>query len=418
MKKKFLFALMLLVAGTVSFVSCSDDDNNGTDPGVTPVDPEPTGGSQYVVVATPDGQLYEGADYVLQTGSLTEGSITIKGAGIEQDGYRYYAFNNNKVFSLLYGQGNPGDVVAYNLDSSGKLKHVATVNTPTVQVFGKFNKDLILIKSPRSGDANATLLRINTEDPQIATTEYVDVVKLADNGERAHFTGVFQVGDEIYAPYYCIKGIANAVFHSDYSDSTWVAVFSYPDLKLKRVIKDNRTSHIGYYFAQSGLEQIENGDVYAFSTATLGGDGVVPSTKPSAAIRIKSGATEFDKDYFFNIQEKSGGHHLYNAHYLGSNKFFLTMYAEENKTSGTYSFAIVDVVTQSFTWVKGMPAPADIAAIGRLPYVSEDGKTIAWGITTKTESPYIYVVDVATATAKKGLKVEAGAITAVGKLTY
>lgn len=410
MKKNLLYALMLLAIGGVSFTSC-DDDNNGTE---QPVEAE----GQYIVVATPDGELYEGADYVLQANSLTEGSITTKGAGIEQDGYRYYAFNNNKVFSLLYGQGNPGDVTVYNLNSGGKLQHVSTVNTPTVQVFGKYDKDLILIKSPRSGDENATLLRVTTDDPQIATTEYVNVVKLAGNGERAHFTGVFQVGNEIYAPYYCIKGVANAIFHSNLSDSTWVAVFSYPDLKLKRVIKDNRTSYIGYYFAQSGLDQIENGDVYAFSTATLGGDGVVASTKPSAAIRIKKGATEFDQSYFFNIQEKSGGHHLYNARYLGNNKFFLTMYSEKNVTAGTYSFAIVDVVSQSFTWVTGMPKPEDIGAIGRLPYVSPDGKTIAWGIATKTENPHIYIVDVATATAKKGLEVKAGAITAVGRLTY
>lgn len=412
MKKRNLFKLLALAAiGVISFSSCDDDNNNGTG---QPVDAE----AQYIVVATPDGQLYEGADYVLQTNSLTEGSITTKGAGIEQDGYRYYAFNNNKVFSLLYGQGNPGDVTVYNLNSTGILQHTATVNTPTVQVFGKYNKELILIRCPRSGDENATLMRINTDDPQITLTEYVNVVELAGNGERAHFTGAFQVGSEIYAPYYCIKGITNAVFHSDYSDSTWVAVFSYPDLKLKRVIKDNRTSYIGYYFAQSGLEQIENGDVYAFSTATLGGDGVVASTKPSAAIRIKNGESEFDQSYFFNIQEKSGGHHLYNARYVGNNKFFLTMYSEKNITSGTYSFAIVDVVTQSFTWVTGMPQPEEIASLGRLPYISEDGKTIAWGIATKSENPHIYIVDIATATAKKGLEVQAGAITAVGRLTY
>ena len=411
MKKRNLFALMALAIGTVLFTSC--DDNNDL-PDQPVLDEE----GQYIVVATPDGQLFEGADYVLQTDYLDQGSITIKGAGIEQEGYRYYAFNNNKVFSLLYGQGNPGDVTVYDLNSVGKLQHVATVNTPTVQVFGKYDKDLILIKSPRSGDENATLLRVTTDDPQIATTEYVNVVQLAGNGERAHFTGVFKVGNEVYAPYYCIKGVTNVIFHSDYSDSTWVAVFSYPDLKLQRVIKDNRTSYIGYYFAQSGLEEVENGDVYAFSTATLGGDGVVPSTKPSAAIRIKKGATQFDQTYFFNIQEKSGGHHLYNARYLGNNKFFLTMYSEKNVTTGTYSFAIVNVVDQTFTWVTGLPKPEEIAAIGRLPYVSEDGKTIAWGITTKTENPHIYIVDVATATAKKGLEVQAGAITAVGRLTY
>lgn len=412
MKRRNLFAFFALAIGAITFSSCDDDNNNGGQE----VDPDTN--AQYIVVATPDGVMGEGADYILQANSLTEGSITTKGAGIEQDGYRYYTFNNNKVFSLLYGQGNPGDVRVYDLGTTGLLKHEGTVNTPTVQVFGSYEKELILIKTPRSGDENATILRIDTDGVQISDTKYVNVVDLAGNGERAHFTGAFKVDNKVYAPYYCIKGIANQIFHSDFSDSTWVAVFSYPSLELERVIKDSRTSYIGYYFAQSGLQQVENGDVYAFSTATQGGTGVVASTKPSAAIRIKKGATEFDQSYFFNIQEKSGGYHLSNAQYLGSNRFFLTMYAEKGKTEGTVNFAIVNVVDQSFTWVTGMPDPDKIAHIGRLPYISADGNTIAWGITTKSENPHVYVVNVATATATKGLEVQSGSITAVGRLEY
>jgi len=403
--------LLFIAAAMLSITSCDSKD----DP--TP-DPDPSDGAQYVVVATPDGSMGEGADYVLQTGSLSEGSITTKGAGIEQDGYRYYAFNNNKVFSLLYGQGNPGDVVVYNLDDKGILQHVSTVNTPTVQVFGTYNKELILIRSPRSGDEDATILRINTDNPQITDTKYINVVELAGNGERAHFTGVFQIGDKIYAPYYCIKGITGAVFHSDYSDSTWVAVLSYPDMKLEKIIKDNRTSYIGYYFAQCGLQQVENGDVYAFSSATLGGNGVVPSTKPSGVIKIKKGETEFDRDYFFNIQEKTGGHHIYSARYIGNNKFCLLMYSEKNQTEGNMRFAITDVVEKTFTWVTGLPEPDQIAHISRLPYVSEDKKTIAWGITTKSENPFVYTIDATAAAATKGLEVKSGSITALGRLTY
>ena len=411
MKTKKLVGLALCLFSLVSILSCDDDNDDKK---------EIKTGAPYIIVATPDGSLGEGADYVLQSESLSEGTITTKGAGIEQDGYRYYAFNNNKVFSLLYGQGNPGDITVYKLDSEGTLQHEATVNTPSVQVFGKYNKELILIKTPRSGDENAEILRINTDDPQIADTKYVNVVELAGNGERAHFTGVFQIGNKLYAPYYCIKGITGEVFHSNYSDSTWVAVFSYPDLKLEKVIKDNRTGYIGYYYAQCGLQQVESGDVYAFSTATLGGDGVVASTKPSAAIRIKKNQTEFDQDYFFNIQEKSGGYHLYDARYINNNKFVLRMYPEANSTtfSNGLKFAIVDVVDQSFTWVTGMPDPDKITLIGRLPYVSEDGKSMSWGITTKDEKPHVYTIDIATATGQKGLKVEAGSITALGKLAY
>lgn len=376
----------------------------------------------YIVVATPDGSISEGADYILQASTLEGDTITNKNAGIEQDGYRYYAFTNNKVFSLLYGQGNPGDVRIYQLDENQKLYNSGTINTPTVQAFGLYNNELIEIKSPRSiTTPQATIMRLDTENPRIIYKDSVNTTQLMNNGEMAHFTGVFKVGNDIWAPFMSIKGVPQKSFHTDYTDSTWIAVFSYPDLKLKKVIKDNRTSYIGYYFAQSCLDVTENGDVYCFSQAVTGGTGIVPSTKPSAAVRVKAGTDEFDKSYFFNIQEKSGGHHIYSARYLGNNKFCLIMYAEKNFAESLYGvapyrFAIVDVVKQTFQWVSGMPEPEQLTAIARLPYVDKQNNTIAWGIMTKTDVPYVYIIDGNTATAKKGLRVEAGGITAVGRL--
>ncbi len=409
MKTKNLF-LGITLFSAICFSAC--DEKNDPTPPVVDED------FQYIISATPPGSSGEVTDYLLQSNSLTSGSVTTTGAGVELTGYRYCQFHENKVFSLLYGQGNPGAVTTYALNGQGILSFNSNFQTPTVQVFGTYNSELILIRSPRSGNELAEFYRVNAVNPQlVGDTKYVNVVELAGNGERAHFTGVFQVDNKVYAPYYCIKGVTDAVFHSNYSDSTWVAVFSYPDMKLEKVIKDNRTSYIGYYFAQSGLRQIENGDVYAFSTATLGDVGVVPSTKPSAAIRIKKGTSEFDKTYFFNIQEKSGGHHLCKENYLGDNKFFLTMFADKNSTTGNKSFAIVDVVSQSFTWVTGFPAPDKITNISQFPYVMENGN-IAVGISTSDDLPYIYVVDKATAQATKGMKVEASKINAIGKLTF
>jgi hypothetical protein len=397
------------------FASC--DKNNETP------DPDVHGNFQYVVVATPEGTFSEGADYLLQTDKLTEGSITTVGAGIEQDGYRYYAFHKNKVFSFLYGQGNPGAVTTYALNENGALKYLSNLQTETVQVFGVYGDELVLIKCPRSfASVNAGIYRINAINPQIIATNYVDVAQLAGNGEMAHFTGVFQVDNKIYAPYMCIK---DNYFRTDFTDSVWIAVFSYPDMTLEKVIKDSRTSYIGHYFALRGIAQVENGDVYTFSSAPTGHveQGIVPSTKPSAALRIKKGTSEFDQNYFFNIQEKSGGYHLHKAFYLSGTKFLLTIHANREQTpqygdSNELKFAIVDVETQSFTWITGLPEPEQLVHVSRLPYVEEDGKTVAVGITVANEYPHIYTIDVATAKATKGLEVISGCITSIGKLTF
>ncbi|MDR1645199.1 MAG: DUF4374 domain-containing protein [Tannerellaceae bacterium] len=386
-------------------------------------EPEAEGHFQYVVVATPEGTVSEGADYLLQTGSLTEGSITTVGAGLEQDGYRYYAFHKNKVFSFLYGQGNPGAVTTYALDEKGILTFQSNLQTETVQVFGTYGDELILIKCPRSFAApNAGIYRVDALNPQIVGTTYIDVTQLAGNGEMAHFTGAFQVDNKVYAPYMCIK---DNYFRTDLTDSVWIAVFSWPDMTLERVIKDDRTSYIGHYFALKGVTQVENGDVYTFSHAPTGHaeNGIKPSSKPSAALRIKKGASEFDQGYFFNIQEASGGYHLHKSFYLSGTKFLLTFSSNKEQTpqwgdTNELKFAITDVATQSLTWVSGMPEPEQLVHVSRLPYVAEDGTFIAFGITVKDEYPHIYTIDTSTAKATKGLEVISGCITSIGRLTF
>jgi hypothetical protein len=405
----------LVFATCVASLFASCDKKDGAP------EPEAEGSFQYVVVATPEGALGEGADYLLQTGSLTEGSITTVGAGLEQDGYRYYAFHKNRVFSFLYGQGNPGAVTTYALDENGILTFQSNLQTETVQVFGTYNDELILIKCPRSSSSpNAGIYRVDAVNPQIVGAAYVDVAQLTGNGEMAHFTGVFQVDNKLYAPYMCIK---NSSFHTDFADSTWIAVFSWPDMTPERVIRDGRTSHIGHYFALRGVTQVENGDVYTFSAARTGHaeNGIASSTKPSAALRIKKGADEFDRSYFFNIQEASGGYHLHRAFHLSGTKFLLTIHSNREVIplydTEDLKFAIVDVEAKSFTWVTGMPEPEQLVHVSRLPYVAEDGTGIAFGITVADEYPHVYTIDVATARATKGLEVVSGSITSIGKLT-
>ncbi|MFN8416379.1 MAG: DUF4374 domain-containing protein [Cytophagaceae bacterium] len=382
-------------------------------------DDELTSKGNYIVVATPGGTMSEGADYVMAAPSLDGGSISTTGNGIEQDGYRYFVFHKNKAFSLLYGQGNPGAVTAYKLNADGAVEQHSNLQTESVHVFGTADDDIVLIKVPRSAtDSIASIYRVNADNPSIVATHTIDLNTLAGNGERAYFTGAFQVGHKLFVPYMCIKAKTGQVFHTNFTDSTWIAVFSYPGLELEKVIKDNRTSYIGYYFAQNGVQEIENGDVYAFSNAVISGTGVVASTKPSAVVRIPSGTTEFDS-YFWNIETASGGHHLYREDYIGNGKFLLQMYTDENSTSSTKNkYAIADVVNKQFTWVTGLPAASDILHISRLPHVASDKQTVSVGITTAADGPYVYRINASTAVATRGLKVEAGVITTLGELSY
>src|SRR5690606_6255602 len=128
--------------------------------------------------------------------------------------------------------------------------------------------------------------------------EQVNIVQLAGNGERAHFTWATQVGNKIYAPYMSIKGCCGDAFGTAFPDSSWVAVLSYPELKVEKVIRDNRTSYIGDYFL-NGLVETELGEVYAFSPAAATNNSQLTTTNPSAIVRINRTTEEFDQNYFF-----------------------------------------------------------------------------------------------------------------------
>ena len=134
---KFLYAFVAVLA--IGFSSCDSDD-----PQPGPV--TPAGESRFIIASTPlasDGV----ADYLLTAESLTEGTVSTLGNGVEQDGtYRYYVTHRNKFFSMLYGQGNPGAVTTYELNTEGALEKLSDFQSETVQAFGAMNDDIVMAK--------------------------------------------------------------------------------------------------------------------------------------------------------------------------------------------------------------------------------------------------------------------------------
>lgn len=411
------YVLTALALG-VSLAACKNDVAQ-VDPGTGTVPGDGTK-SKFIISATPVGSSGV-ADYLLTADTLTKGTVSTKGTGIEQDGtYRYYVTHKNRFFSLLYGQGNPGAVTTYTVNSAGKLEKVSDFQAETVQVFAPMKDDIVTVKVPRTGNESASFYRIDAGSSKIVGEAQVNIVRLAGNGERAHFTWATQVGDKLYAPYMSIKGVAPDAFGTSYPDSAWVAVLSYPDLTVEKVIKDNRTSFIGRYFT-NGLAVDEQGDAYAFSSGVATNSSKLTSTKPSAITRIKAGTTEFDKTYLFNVEQASGGYNLNTQLYVGNGNFILTMTSAAEK--GAYAvgkkLAAVNVYNQTFKWIDGVPAVNEISQIApRNNYSPKDGKTGFIGITLTDGTSYIYQVDALTAKATRGLKVDGGTIQAISQLTY
>jgi hypothetical protein len=411
MKKSSKLILFSALIALTTF-SCSSDSDKPADETGGGVD---TGKTKYIITATTGAAGI--ADYLLTADDVSTGSITTTGNGIEQDGsYRYYITAQNNFFSLLYGQGNPGAVTTYNLNAEGKLVKKSNFQAETVHVFAAVNKDILTIKVPRSGAASiATMYKIDAEQSLITGEAQQDTKILAGNGERAFFTWATQVGEKVFMPYMSIKGDGVDNFGTVNPDSTWVAVYNYPELKLEKVIKDNRTSYLGAYFT-NGLFQDEEGDAYGFSGAIATSNAALTSTKPSAIVKIKKGTTEFDQSYFFNVEEKSGGYKISSTSYISKGKFLVLMYGNAGKNTGAVKLAIADVYNQTFTWVTNAPATLT-SATTRYNIVTEDGSSAVLGINTP-EGNWIYTINGTTAVATRGMKVEGGQITAIQKLKY
>ena len=398
----FKSTLSILFAGVI-LASCTKKNNEE----ITPENP-----GNYIVTVTPAASTGV-ADYILTAESLETGSITTAGNGIEQDGtYRYYVTTNGKFFSMLYGQGNPGAVTAYSMDN-GKLNKLTNFQTETVQAFAPVYTDLLLFKISRSlATPVSSWYKVNTNSLLITSEGKTNTLELTGTKELAHFSWVKQVGDKVFAPYFCITSNS---FRTLYPDSAWIAVFNYSDMKLEKIIRDNRTSFIGRYFTD-GLAVTENSDIYAFSSSVaVDTSGFLASKNPSAIVRIKAGTTEFDQSYLFNFENASNGMNITDWLYLGNNTFIVgaTTKAEKGAYVKGMNIGVLNVVDKTFKPVTGLPSTAEIKSVTTNNYTPKDGNTGYIGINLKDGTSYIYKIDASKLSATRGLKVEGGTITAV-----
>ncbi|WP_268225365.1 DUF4374 domain-containing protein [Sinomicrobium oceani] len=415
MRKPSYFLSLVMLGSATLFTACSSSDDDTSGGGGE----NPGSDSKYVITATPNTSESV-ADYILTADQLTEGRISTKGNGVEQDGtYRYYVTTNNMFFSMLYGQGNPGAVTAYELNNNGDLERLTNFQSETVQAFAPVNDDILLTKISRNAESPvAYWYRFSTESLTFVAEGQINTQELADkeNGEIAFFTWITQVGDKVYMPYMTVKGCCNDTFGTEYANEANIAVYTYPEMELETIIHDDRTSYIGRYFV-NGLTVDENGDAYAFSSGIATTNGEVTSEKPSAITRIKKGTTEFD-DYYFDLEEATGMY-LTDHVYAGNGKFLGIMETEKTSAYSTgKNFVIIDAYNKTTTSVTGLPTASQIQQLtGRNSYVSEDGSVVYVGITLEgSEGSFVYSIDVDAATASQGLEVEGGFITAISKL--
>ncbi|HYG38935.1 MAG TPA: DUF4374 domain-containing protein [Cytophagales bacterium] len=389
---------ILSIFTLLSFTACNNDD----EPSVASGD--------FVVSLAVQGSDNTFTYYSVPFEDIMTGSLSALGKGIEQPGYFDFTQIDNTIYSI--GGLDDVNVVGINQKEDGSLSQIGNVSfqTSLKDIVKADNNTLVGIELSSTSD----MVRFHTIDVNTVTVKNTIEHPVADLTDLVSpsYSGMVISGDHLFLSYYISDP---TTFKTDHTDNAWVAVYSYPELQFQKVIEDTRTGPIGGFNVKSGLIKDEKGDVYALSHSNPA-NGFSQSTKPGGIMRIKSGETEFDQSYFFDIEEITGGKNTAHLKYLGDGKVFAEINMADRSQQAAWSdaplkSAIIDLNDQTINYIDGVP---EHSGSGRRLAALQDGKYIYMGI-PEGNGIFIYKIDTENYTATKGAEVQANFIAGIFK---
>lgn len=457
-------SLLALTLGA-SLAACSSDDPETPNVPTTPTVLE---GKFYVAASvTASGNT---TNLLLTTDDLASGTLSTVGNGLVNDGaYQWVNYNNKYLYALQYNQGNAGATRSYVLGEDGQMKarsgEYAIRRFTTYGTFGKY----VMTASTGEGDKAAAdangyiprkfLLSWIDADAETYTTNtsndaQYNAENYLGNGEFVTLAGLLEVDGRLFtAPIpmglsqYGSKaeggkfvkagnedlvkkesgGEKSSAYLKDelqwtqYPDEAYVAIYDDAQLNGRRLLRTDKISFAAGRYKSQYYQMIwpaDNGDLYVFSPsfAKTMPDARQRTTLDAGVVRIKKNATDFDPNYYYNLEQQAGGLTFQRVFPIGGNYFLLYMYSEKlvDNQQLANQLAVFNAETGKLTFVSGIPSKDELSGLGSTVF-AESGKAYI-AISTKSTNPAIYVIDPATATAKKGLEVEGTQITGFGRL--
>lgn len=451
--------LNALTAGILALAAAACEKNDGGSNGNTPVDWD----EAYVIPATVDETTY-----LVTASSLDEGSVTTRGNGTEVLSGTYWIYRDgNYLFSLSYNKGGAGTGASYYLNTAGKPTKKLTYECNRITTYGTWGHNIITVSTgdSKSADADGNIAQallfnyLDTRDGS-QTSGSADAENFLGNGEVVTFAGIVEDNGRLYTSVipmgmsrYAIKqwpdkvtdqsliaaadgGSGSSSYEAgeipstQYPDQAHIAIYTGSDFKDEPTIVS--TDRIGFACGRMRSQYYQtiwaadNGDLYVFSpgygrTFESGADlKKVTGTLPSGVMRIRNGATEFDPDYYVNLEEIGTRKPLYRCWHISGDRFLLQLYKDgvEGMKSGTSAdtneLAVFKAGEKTIVPVTGLPD--DLAGFGGEP-CCEEGKAYIAVTVSGGDKPAFYRIDAETGVAAKGLTVDADAISTAGLLS-
>lgn len=397
--KNLRAGLMMLSISGFTLTSCKRDDVEPT--------PEPIPSSGITMFFKSTGG--DETEFILSKNDIMSGEISVIGSGIEQTGWRFYYPVGNTLFASGYSDDN--QCAAYADNGNGVIqKKSAFIFDNALEMFGHSddNQTLLAMEIPRAGFADRKLHFVDVSSGFVSKIVGTRIYENTTDSITAWPTSLQVSGNHLFVPFHKLD--AKGWFTTPSPDTAYIAVYDYPIVGTEptKIIKDSRTSNIGVNGATTGLIETETGDLYSFSCGAEMAGFSPASSKPSGILKINSGQTEFDASYFFDIEAATGGGKLFWFDYVGNNKAIARILTDDNggawaaygRDEFNQKLVIIDLVNKTVTDVANVPLHAKRYTS---PILVEDGKVYV-SIETATEA-YVYQVDVTTATATKGARI-------------
>ncbi|MFT3747025.1 MAG: DUF4374 domain-containing protein [Agriterribacter sp.] len=383
---KLLFAVSVLVA----LNGCKKDNNS------TP-DPTPEQDHQYSAIVAV-GAWPNIAYYIADIPSLTEGTVTIQGSGAEmtgkvyaqdilqKDGYYYHANAGSGRFGKYHVENNAVVVdkeIPYTwLDWSSYV----WVDDETLVVFGTGAGD------EEVNEGRYTIVKVK----DMTVTNGKLELKAFPDGFSNYSIGFAEYrSGKLYIGYQTVSDDWSLYPNMPVNPEFNIAVVNYPDMTLNNTITDTRSTTPGgpTVYARASFVD-ENNDIYFVTDPVYNYD----YTSPSAIYRIKSGETELDGSYYFDLSSKTSGGKGAAMWYIGNGKAIIRTRVAGESIDADHSFTVVDTKNGSF--IKTLALPADKGERMVQAVIIEDDK--AYIAVNSADKDYIWEYNPATDALKSG----------------
>lgn len=396
----------------MNLASCDKDDNGDLSPDV--VDK-----GKYVLALGVTAGNNVTTYYVVTTSNLESGIISAHNNGIEQTGYRDFQQGAQTIFSIGGLGISDVNAITRNADSVLQVRGDFVFDN-ALGAFEQADATTMLgvemPKSPQEGNtfklhlvdiASAAITK--TQSRPVAELISIDSIWPSVTGLRIH-------GDKAYLTYYITNPVT---YQTAYTDTTYVAVYSYPDLNFVKLMKDTRMGPAGSWNAFNGIVKNEQGDMYLMSNSAMS-NGYTQSTKNAAFTRIPAGTTNFDS-YYFDFETASGGLKPSHIQYIGNGLAFVEVSTVNPQTLANQwqdknlKSCIVDLYNQTITDITGIPVH-DGNGGRRFTAIVEDGY-IYYPISIG-DGQFMYKIDIAAKSAVRGAEVSSSFVGGSFMLNY